>query len=187
VESAVDDDEEGNSITVDTAPKPKSKKKARVSLLQDKPEQIPTTTMVTTAPVAAMSTDGPQALGSSVGVPFRHDKPYGAPPVTMVATAPVAIMTTPGSQASGSKGKDPKKVRINVSGHDSDSEDSGPENTETAIRALNVLNGTEETTTIVGKGQAKPPVKAAGKIAANKVAEPITVCNLPSNSFSLFD
>lgn len=181
----MDDDDEGNSITVDTAPKPKSKKKARVSLLQDKPGQIPTATMTTTAPVAAMSTDGPQAFGTNAGVPFRQDKPHGTPPATMVATAPVAIMTTPGSQASDLKGKPPKKVQINVSGQDSDSEDSGSENTESAIRALNVLNG-NESAIIAGKGQAKPAKAAASKLAANKAAEPTTVCNIPPSSFSLF-
>ncbi|KFX93874.1 hypothetical protein V490_04618, partial [Pseudogymnoascus sp. VKM F-3557] len=174
VEPAVDDDDEGNSITVDTAPKPKSKKKARVSLLQDKPGQIPTATMTTTAPVAGMSTDGPQAFGSNSGVPFRQDKPHRTPPATMVATAPVAIMTTPGSQASDLKGKPLKKVQINVSGQDSDSEDSGSENTESAIRALNVLNGTEPTA-IAGKGQAKPAKAAASKVAANKASEPTTI------------
>jgi len=181
----VDDDDEGNSITVDTAPKTKSKKKARVSLLQDKPGQIPTATMTTTAPVAAMATDGPQTFRSNAGVPFRQDKPHGTPPATMVATAPVAIMTTPGSQASDLKGKPPKKVQINVSGQDSDSEDSGSENTESAIRALNVLNG-NESAIIAGKGKAKPAKAAASKLAANKAAEPTTVCNLSPSSFSLF-
>ncbi|ELR06051.1 hypothetical protein VC83_08132 [Pseudogymnoascus destructans] len=122
VESAAEDDDEGNSIVVDTAPRQKPNKKARASLGQEKHGQTPAPTMAAAALVAVMTTEGSQS-------------PTKAP------TVPVAVMSTKESQAPGSRANPLKESKINFVGHDSDSEDSGSEDTGIPPAILDLVNG----------------------------------------------
>ncbi|OBT89661.1 hypothetical protein VE02_01803 [Pseudogymnoascus sp. 03VT05] len=159
VESAAEDDGE-SSIVVDTALRQKSNKKVRASLDQAKHGQTPAPKMAATAPVAVMSTEGsqspikvttaPVAVMSTEGsqnptkvtaAPVAVMFTEGSQNPTKMTTAPVAVMSTKGSQAPGPKAKPRKKSGVNVGGHDSDSEDSGSEDTGINTGILDLVNG----------------------------------------------
>lgn len=144
VEPSAAEDDECDSITVDTAPKRKLVKKSRGSLGQEQQGPARPPTAAPTAPVAVMSA-------------------AESPSSSKAATPPVAAMSAmsaDGSQAPVMKPKPPKKARINVSSHDSDSEDAG-DDTANPLDILDLLNGNIVVANTAGTGFGKPTGKPA--------------------------
>lgn len=160
---ATTEEDEGNSIVVDRAPRQKSQKKARVSLGQETHEQTRPLTPAATAPVAVMSMPG-------------------SPSPIKAVTAPVAVMSSDGPQVCRLKAKLIKKGGIVVSGNDSDSdsEGSGAEDVGFPANILDLVNGNAAPVKAADDGFAK----SAGKPAAvSRFATAETVSNFP---FTLF-
>ncbi|OBT77111.1 hypothetical protein VF21_05068 [Pseudogymnoascus sp. 05NY08] len=155
--AAAEDDGE-SSIVVDTAPRQKSNKKARASLDQATHGQAPAPKVATTAPVAVMSIEGSQSPTKVATAPVAIMPTEGSQSPTMAVTAPVAVMSTKGSRAPGPKAKPRKKSGVNVGGHDSDSEDSGSEDTGINAGILDLVNGNAPAKT-AGNGFGKPTEK----------------------------
>lgn len=139
VEPSAAEDGEGDSITVDTAPKRKIVKKFGDSLGQEK--QGPALPAAT-APVAVMST-------------------AESPSPKKAATAAMVAMSADGSQARGMNAKPPKKARINVAGDDSDSEGTAGDNTGNPLGILDLINGNSVLANTAGTGFGKPTGKPA--------------------------
>jgi hypothetical protein len=201
VEPTADEDDEGDSIVVDTAPRLKSNKKARASLGQEKHGQGPTPTMMATAPVAVMTTegsqsptkaptapvavmskDGSQAPAKVATAPVAVMSKDGPQAPTKVATAPVAVMSIEGSQAPGSRANPLKKSKINFVGYDSDSEDSGPDGTGIPPGFLDLVNGITAPVKAADNGFGKPTEKPV----KSRFATTETVSNFPINFLFFF-
>ena len=171
------EDEEENSIVVDTAPRVKSKKNARVQLPQEKQEQTMPLTSAATAPVAVMSMEGSQNPTKAVTVPVGVMSKDGSQASAMATTGPVAAISKNGSQTSGLK-KPRKKAWIDTAGHDSDSE-SGSDDT---VLPLDMVNSNAPPAKVADGGFAK----ATGKPTKSRFATSETVSNFLFNLFSLF-
>ncbi|OBT63525.1 hypothetical protein VE03_07012 [Pseudogymnoascus sp. 23342-1-I1] len=159
--TAAADEEEGDSIVVDTAPRQKGQKKARPSLSQAKHEQTLPLTPAATAPIAVMSAEGSQTPTEAATAPVAPMSKDGSLASGKAAKVPVAVMSTDGPQVSDLKAKPFKKAFVNIAGHDSDSEDSSSEAPGLSANILEIVNGNSTPTKAAGGGFAKSTKKPA--------------------------
>lgn len=181
--ATTEEEDEGNSIVVYRAPRQKSQKKARASLGQETHEQAAPLTPAATAPVAVMSTSGSPSPSKAVAAPVAVMSKDGSQVSGKAAKVPVAVMSTYGTEVSRLKAKPIKKGGIIVSGHDSDSEDSGPDDVELPANILDFVNGNAAPVKSADDGFSKSARKPA---AVSRFATAETVSNFPFTLCSLF-